>query len=247
MSMISYDDTVRARLAEWERRLLKPPGLLERTSKTVQTKINEKIPAKVHATITSTVKGIFHTVLFSLDYVPKGLPQAGLALQERDDKAAALVNTYKKIAAAEGAGTGAGGFALGLVDFPALIAIKMKCLFELAHLYGYSTRDYRERLFLLYVFQLAFSGREHKTGVYRTIQRWDSVSLQYPAGEQSLQTIDWEKLQQEYRDSIDFRKMLQLVPGIGAIVGAWANYGLLEELGEAAINSFRLRILGARP
>lgn len=247
MSRISYEDTVRARLAEWERRLLKPPGLLERTSKSVQTKINEKIPAKVHTAITSTVKGIFHTVLFSLDYVPKGLPQAGLTLQERDDKAAALVNTYKKIAAAEGAGTGAGGIVLGLVDFPALIAIKMKCLFELAHLYGYSTRDYRERLFLLYVFQLAFSGRDHKTGIYRTIRSWDSVSLQYPAGEQPLQTIDWEKLQQEYRDSIDFRKMLQLVPGIGAIVGAWANYGLLEELGEAAINSFRLRILDTRP
>jgi uncharacterized protein (DUF697 family) len=245
MTINAYEDSVRFRLAEWERRLLKPPGLLERTSKTVQTKINEKIPAKVHAALTSAVKGIFHTVLFTLDYVPKGLPQAGLTLQERDEKAAALVNTYKKIAAAEGAGTGAGGFALGLVDFPALIAIKMKCLFELAHLYGYSTRDYRERLFLLYVFQLAFSGRDHKTGVYRTIQSWDATAELYPPGELALQTIEWEKLQQEYRDAIDFRKMLQLVPGIGAIVGAWANYGLLEELGEAAINSFRLRLLGA--
>lgn len=245
MSTISYDDSIRSLLADWERRLMKPPGLLARTSKKVQTKINENIPAKVHAALTSAVKGIFHTVLFTLDYVPKGLPQTGLSLRERDDKAAALVNTYKKIAAAEGAGTGAGGFALGLVDFPALIAIKMKCLFELSHLYGHSTRDYRERLFLLYVFQLAFSGLDHKADIYRTIRNWDAVALQYPAGEQALQTIDWEKLQQEYRDAIDFRKMLQLVPGIGAIVGAWANYGLLEELGEAAINSFRLRLLDA--
>ncbi|WP_332090269.1 EcsC family protein [Paenibacillus sp. GYB003] len=243
--MMRYEDSVRAELADWERRLLKPPGFLERTSKSVQTKINEKIPAKVHNAITSAVKGIFHTVLFTLDFVPNGLPQAGLTLKERDEKAAALVNTYKKIAAAEGAGTGAGGIVLGLVDFPALIAIKMKCLFELAHLYGYSTHDYRERLFLLYVFQLAFSGRDHRAGVYRIVRDYDAFAGQYPAGEHALQSIDWEKLQQEYRDSIDFRKMLQLVPGIGAIVGAWANYGLLEELGEAAVNSFRLRLLKA--
>ncbi|MDF2725749.1 MAG: transporter-associated protein EcsC, partial [Paenibacillus sp.] len=105
--MNSYEETVRAQLAQWERQLFKPPGFLERTGKTVQTKINEKIPAKVHQTITSAVKGIFHTVLFTLDFVPKGLPQTGLTLKQRDDKAAALVNTYKKIAAAEGAGTGA--------------------------------------------------------------------------------------------------------------------------------------------
>ena len=79
--------------------------------------------------------------------------------------------------------------------------------------------------------------------VYRIVRDWDSFAQQYPAGEQALQSIDWEKLQQEYRDSIDFRKMLQLVPGIGAIVGAWANYSLLEELGETAIHSFRLRLL----
>lgn len=239
----SYENSIRVRLAEWERRLLKPPGLLERTSKSIQTKINEKIPAKVHAAITSAVKSVFSTVLFTLQYVPKSLPLTGLTLRERDEKAEQLVNTYKKIAAAEGAGTGAGGFALGLVDFPALIAIKMKFLFELAHTYGFSTRDYRERLFLLYVFQLAFSGREHRSFVYDKVRFWDDHAMLYPPGEQALQAVDWEKLQQEYRDSIDFRKMLQLVPGIGAIVGAWANYGLLETLGETAINSFRLRLL----
>lgn len=243
MSTITYENKIRVRLSQWERGLMKPPGLLAKTSKSIQTKINEQIPVKIQSALTTAVKGIFRTVLFTLDFVPKGLPQTGLTLQERDEKAAALINTYKKIAAAEGAGTGAGGFALGLVDFPALIAIKMKCLFELAHLYGFSTRDYRERLFLLYVFQLAFSGHDHKVRVFRIVRDWDEVSLQYPEGEHALKTVDWEKLQQEYRDAIDFRKMLQLVPGIGAIVGAWANYGLLEELGETGVNCFRLRLI----
>lgn len=244
-AMNEYEHEVRSRIDDWERNLLKPPGLLERTSKQVQSKINEKIPAKVHAALTSAVKSIFRTVLFTLDYVPATPPQTGLTLRQRDEQAALLVNRYKKIAAAEGAGTGAGGFALGLVDFPALIAIKMKCLFELSHIYGFSTRDYRQRLFLLYIFQLAFSGKEHKTDIYAAVRSWDEYVLRFPQEEEALHRIDWEKMQQEYRDSIDFRKMLQLLPGIGAIVGAWANYGLLEELGQTAIHSFQLRLLAA--
>ena len=55
--------------------------------------------------------------------------------------------------------------------------------------------------------------------------------------------LDWREFQQEYRDHIDFVKMLQLVPGIGAVVGALANYNLLDQLGETAKNCYRLRLL----
>ncbi len=241
--MRSYEDRVRRELTEWERKLIGPPGFLERTSKAVQNKINRVIPAKIHAALTAAVKTIVRTVLLGLEFVPKTPPQTGLTLQQRDEKAADVLSRYKKIAAAEGAGTGAGGWVLGLADFPALIAIKMKFLFELAHVYGYSTGDYRERLFLLHVFQLAFSSRERKSAVFQTVKQWDETVQRWPAHESYLQTIDWEQFQQEYRDAIDFRKMLQLVPGIGAVVGAWANYGLMEELGAAGINCYRLRIL----
>jgi hypothetical protein len=33
------------------------------------------------------------------------------------------------------------------------------------------------------------------------------------------------------------------MPGIGAIVGAYANYQLLDKLGETAMNCYRMRIL----
>lgn len=35
--------------------------------------------------------------------------------------------------------------------------------------------------------------------------------------------------------------MLQLVPGIGAAVGAYANYNLMDQLGEAVRNVYRWR------
>lgn len=243
--MPTYEERLQVRLADWERKLLMRPSLLGRTSKQIQIRINKAIPDKVHAALTSAVKGIVTTVQLGLEYAPKTPPLVGVSLEERDMKAQQLLSTYKKIAAAEGAGTGAGGFVLSLVDFPALIAIKLRFLFELAHVYGFSTKDVNERLFILYLFQLAFSSGEVRARTLRTVIEWNHVpELEaIPSYGVSLQTFDWGKFQMEYRDTIDFRKMLQLVPGIGAVVGAWANYGLLEELGVAAMNGYRIRWL----
>lgn len=241
----TYEDRVRVDLDRWVRRLLKPPGLLERTSKVLQTKVNDKIiPKKVHTVITATVKGLVKSVVFGLDFIPKSPPLDRIPLQERDQLAEILLAKYRKIAAAEGAGTGAGGFTLAIADFPALIAIKMKFLFELAHIYGFSTNDYRERLFLLYIFQLAFSSQEKRLELYKVILNWEKNLSSWPVEEGQLQQIDWEQFQREYRDTIDFRKTLQLIPGFGAVVGAWANYGLLDELGTVGMNCYRLRITG---
>jgi uncharacterized protein (DUF697 family) len=238
-----YEQQIAKALRLWEKELLKPPGLLEKTSKAVSQRINQVIPDKVHQTITATVKGIVQTSLFSIEYIPKSPPLAGLTLALRDHKAEELVSLYKKLAAAEGAGTGAGGILLGLADFPILIGIKMKLLFELAHIYGHSTSDYRERLCILNVFQLAFSSQKAKPALFHTIASWHETARALPPAESYAQHIDWKQLQQEYRDTIDLRKMLQLVPGIGAVVGAWANYGLLDELGQVAMNCYRLRWL----
>ncbi|MGG1556281.1 EcsC family protein [Paenibacillus ferrarius] len=241
-----YEQQMLRVLKRWEIKLQQPPGFVERTSKALQTRINRLLPDKMHTTITATFKGIIQTTLFGISYVPAGLPLRGLSLAERDGKAEELLSRYRKIAAVEGAGTGAGGILLGLADFPMLLGIKFKFLFELAHLYGYSTHDYRERLFILYVFQLAFSSAPKKPQLFETVRNWPTIAAAMPRTDDGMAGIDWLQLQQEYRDTIDFRKMLQLVPGIGAVVGAWANYDLLEELGVAAMNSYRLRWLQER-
>lgn len=241
--MGTYEHRLQMDLQVWEQGLLKPSGLIQNMSKRVQTKINSVIPDKVHAAITGAVRGIVTSVLFGLDFVPKTTPHVGLPLEDRDVKAKALMGTYQKVAAVEGAGTGAGGIMLGLADFPALIAIKMKFLFELAHLYGFNTKDFRERLFLLYVFQLAFSAPDQRGDLLAKIKNWERVAADFPPEQEYLQNVDWEQFQREYRDAIDFRKMLQLVPFIGAVVGAWANYGLIEELGVVAMNCYRLRLI----
>lgn len=243
MTYTSYEDEIKLKLAVWERELMKRPGMLQNISQSVQTKINQILPEKAHQTITTAVKGVVHTALFTAEYTPKNAPSSGDSLKDCDDKAEQVRSFYKKLAAAEGAGTGAGGIMLALADFPLLIGIKMKFLFELAHVYGYSTKDIRERLFILYVFQLAFSSLDKKRELLPKLKNWEAIASTIPKDERFQQQVNWRELQQEYRDTIDFRKMLQLIPGIGAIIGAWANYDLLDDLGEAGINAYRLRRL----
>ncbi|RYD04794.1 hypothetical protein N752_12780 [Desulforamulus aquiferis] len=140
----------------------------------------------------------------------------------------------------EGAGTGAGGIFLGLADFPLLLGLKIKFLFEVASLYGFDVKDYRERLYILHLFQLAFSSETRRAASYRKILNWQETLKGFPP-ELKLESIDWQLFQQEYRDHIDLVKMLQLIPGFGAVVGLCANYTLMNKLGETAINGYRLR------
>ena len=155
-------------------------------------------------------------------------------LQEREVLMKERMEFYRKAATIEGAGTGAGGIFLGLADFPLLLSIKMKFLSECSLIHGYDPKQYEERLFLLYVFQLAFSSDSHKKEVLYIIENWEKER-------EKLKELDWRTFQQEYRDYIDFVKMLQLIPGVGAVVGAYANYQLLDQLGEVAKFAYRIR------
>ncbi|AOZ90897.1 EcsC family protein [Paenibacillus crassostreae] len=240
---MNYEHKVKREVANWEQQMFKPPGWLENTSKTIGKRINHLIPPKVHSIITTTIRSIVRTALFGAEYTPSRPVQRTLELESADQEAKELFALYQKIAVAEGAGTGAGGIMFSMVDFPALIAIKMKFLFELAHVYGYDTKHFSERVFILKVFQMTFSGSENRARLLDSIKHWHIEKEQWLSDTEYSRNMDWGIFQIEYRDAIDFRKMLQMVPGIGAFAGAWANYTILEELREFAMNAYRLRKL----
>ncbi|MCW3088250.1 MAG: EcsC family protein, partial [Sediminibacterium sp.] len=120
------------------------------------------------------------------------------------------------------------------------IGIKLKLLYDIAALYGFDTGNYRERLYILYIFQLAFSSQEERRKVYIKMAAWQEHVETLP---EDINAFDWRTFQQEYRDYIDLAKMAQLVPVIGAPVGAVVNYRLLKKLGLTAMNAYRLRLL----
>ncbi|WP_442590910.1 EcsC family protein [Pedobacter sp. AW31-3R] len=235
--MTAYEEKAYIELQFWQRKMQKKPAVTDRLSKAVQQKINSFLPEKLHKGITVTIEKMVKAVLYGATYTTASSREEG-SLEFREALVRQQISFYQKTASVEGAVTGAGGILLGLADFPVLIVLKMKLLFEMAALYGYDVRDYKERLFILYVFQLAFSSQQSRNEVYLRIEGWQGYSNSLPdnAGD-----FDWRSFQQEYRDYIDLAKMAQLVPVIGAAVGAIANYKLLDQLGYTAMNCYRMR------
>lgn len=233
-----YEEKALLELMQWQKKISKKPSIIDSMTKGIQKKTNSLIPDKVHKVMTETIKNMVKAVLWGSEFIT-GTPVIKASLEERENLVREKINVYKKTAAVEGAGTGAGGFFLGLADFPLLLSIKMKFLFDTAKLYGYDVRDYRERLYILYVFQLAFSSRQRQLEIYSQMIEWNNYVQKLPM---DVDDFDWKTFQQEYRDYIDIAKMLQLMPGIGAAVGAYANYKLLDRLGETAMNAYRMRI-----
>jgi hypothetical protein len=237
--MDSYEQQISGELSLWQRKMQRGDSIVGRLTRGVQRKLNSILPEKVHSVITTAFKHTVKAVLTGAEFIA-GNPHTGTNLETTEIKVVDRINTYKNTSAAEGAITGAGGILLGLADFPLWLTLKMKMLFDIATVYGYDVSDHKERVYILYVFQLAFSSGDYRKEVYKKVADWDNYSKTLPPFDE----FDWRSFQQEYRDHIDLAKMLQLIPGVGAFVGFYVNRSLTEKLGQTAMNAYRLRKLG---
>lgn len=242
----NYIINVRRELERWEKQVLKEPWLLEKLSKGFQQRVDRLIPEKIHQSMAKAMQISVKSVISSIEMLPFSEQKLRNAdeklLIEKDFECDQLVSRYKKIAAAEGIGTGVGGILLAAADYPALLTIKLKFLSEAAQIYGFDIRNFSERLFFLKVFQLAFSSDESRSRIYYQVKHWNEniINMNDVTSEGSL---DWLDFYKEYKESIEFKKMLSFVPIIGAVFNGWGNYSLLEELGKTAKNSYRIRLL----
>lgn len=236
--MNAYEEQAFRQLRKWQAEMQEHPSFTGKVSKNIQDRINRAIPEKVHQVITTSIREMTRAVFYGAGFInPQPLERASLRVREH--KVRGRIRFYRNTAAAEGAVTGAGGILLGLADFPLWLALKMKLLFEIAALYGYDVRDYRERLYMLHIFQLTFSAQQQRTSVYTTLANWEVYLQGLP---RDINAFDWRTFQQDYRDYIDIAKLIQLIPGIGAVAGAYVNHRLTEKLGNYAINAYRLRL-----
>lgn len=235
--MTQYDIKAGNELRKWQKKMQRKPSLINRMSKGMQNKINNLIPEKVHTALTGTIKQMVKAVLFG-SKITTDPPRTQGSLEVREAVVEEKIKFYRKAAAIEGGVTGAGGILMGLADFPLLLGIKLKMLFDIASVYGFDVRDYKERVYLLYIFQLAFSSQEQRRKVYTQLEDWNKQHQSFPT---DINQFDWRTFQQEYRDYIDIAKMAQLVPLIGAPVGVVVNYQLIKKLGITAMNAYRMR------
>ncbi|MEG2788470.1 MAG: EcsC family protein [Romboutsia sp.] len=235
--MNNYNINAIKELEKWKKGMRKNPSIIERTSKGMQNKFNDILPKKYHEIMTSAIKNMIKTVLFGYKYVTKK-PYKNITLEERELLASQKIKNYKTAARIEGAGTGAGGILIGLTDLPLLLGIKVKLLYDIAAIYGYDVSDYRERIYILYILQLAFSSKKNMNDIFLKMENWKEYSNTLP---QNVNDFDWRNFQQEYRDYLDLAKLFQLMPGIGAVVGFYINGKLIDRLSKMAIFSYRMR------
>lgn len=240
LDMDKYQENIKIELEFWKREMMKKPSFLNNTTDRIQKKINSYIPDKVHTAITATIRTMVKAVLLGSEYTTSPLPEEQMGLIYREALVKEKIENYGKAGAAEGGITGAGGFLMSMADFPLLVGIKIKLLFEIAALYGFDVRDFRERLYILYIFQLAFSSQSGATKVYMHLEGWEEKLHILP---ENADHFDWQTFQQEYRDYIDIAKLAQLLPVVGAAVGAVANYRLIKKLGKTAMMAYRMRLL----
>jgi hypothetical protein len=104
-------------------------------------------------------------------------------------------------------------------------------------------KDYKERVYILHIFQLTFSSQAHRNEVYGIIEDWEKQKEMLPG---DIHQFDWRTFQLEYRDYIDLAKLFQLIPVVGAVVGAYVNHRLTNKLGANAMNAYRLRCVAHR-
>ncbi|MEP1033490.1 EcsC family protein [Ekhidna sp.] len=232
-----YHQLIATELLQWQTAMRRKPNFWNRTTKKVQKKVNSIIPEKVHKAITKAIKEITRAVIFGSGFTTRTRREVK-TLEEIEIKVKERINFYSSSAAVEGAATGFGGFLLSLADFPLWLTLKMKMLFEIASRYGYDTKDYKERVYILYIFQLTFSSQQLRNEVFEKMENWEITKEKLP---NDFNAFDWRTFQLEYRDYIDLAKLLQLIPGIGAIAGALVNHKLTNKLGKTAVNAYRMR------
>jgi len=234
-----YEEKVYNELKVWKKSMDEPPSTLGSIAKSIQIRINNLIPERIHEVMTNAIRQMTKTVIFGahLTTVKTAHEESLSAIEEKvKDK----IDVYSKTAAAEGAVTGYGGILMGMADLPLWLSIKIKLLFEIANLYGQDLSDYKERIYLLHIFQLTFSRHKQRKKIFSLMKNWDKEKQKLP---EDINQFDWRNFQIEYRDYLDLAKLLQLIPGFGAFVGLYINHKLTNKLGVYAMNSYRMRLL----
>ena len=179
-----------------------------------------------------------HNDLYSLD------------LEAVDSSIGYLAAKYKSLAAAEGGVTGVFGFAGIAVDIPALVAMNLRAIGEYATYCGFDVARQEERLFLMNVLGLASSANSaakgaamaHLTKLAKEVaQRKTWMEL-----ERNAFVVVIKKIAQALGVRLTKAKLAQLVPAVGAGIGAGYNSYYTAQVCDAAYHLYRERFLAMK-
>lgn len=151
-----------------------------------------------------------------------------------------IIEKRKKFAAIQGAATGVGGIFTLAIDIPALLAVSLKALQELAIIHGYDPNEKDERIFIIKVMQFSMADVVGKRAILDELSNFYRKEG-HESGEMISQLQGWREVVYTYRNQFGWKKLFQMVPLAGIIFGAFTNRSMINDLSEAGIMLYRKR------
>lgn len=148
-----------------------------------------------------------------------------------------------------GAATGLGGVALLAADVPALFAVNLRMVQSIALGYGYDLADPAERHYALHIFRVAAGDPRTRIGLTQELAVVRGALTRGALDELAtasaiatgMQTL--RRMAAKVGIEIAERKLLAMVPIIGAGIGAGFNYLFTHEVAATARMGYRKRWL----
>lgn len=150
-----------------------------------------------------------------------------------------ITEQRKKVATIQGASTGIGGIFTLAIDIPALLAISLKTLQEIAIIHGYDPKEKSERVFIIKCLQFSSADIVGKKAILNELSTF--YQEERNSAEMMSQLQGWREVVYTYRDQFGWKKLFQMVPIVGLVFGAFTNRSMVNDLAETATMLYRKR------
>ncbi|HJV17295.1 MAG TPA: EcsC family protein, partial [Bacillales bacterium] len=162
-----------------------------------------------------------------------------IPLKSMDKISQEVVERRKKFASIQGASTGIGGIFTLAIDIPALLAISLKTLQEIAIIHGYDPNEKSERIFIIKCLQFSSADIVGKETIIKELSGYYRKENQ--SAEIMSQLQGWREVVYTYRDQFGWKKLFQMIPIVGIVFGAFTNRSMINDLAETGIMLYRKR------
>lgn len=150
-----------------------------------------------------------------------------------------LSEKRKKAATFQGASTGIGGIFTLAIDVPAVLAISLKTLQEIAMIHGYDPKEKNERVFIIKCLQFSTADIVGKEAILNELSEYSQGNKSTREAISQLQ--GWREVTMTFTESFGWKKLFQMVPVAGIIFGAFANRQMIKDLAETGTMLYQKR------
>lgn len=228
--------------------VMKTPGVGSVVQKSAEGILSVGNDLAQRSVRTEAIHRAYHKAGHDGIFAPRDIHE--LSLEDVDEVIGWLGAKYRGIAVAEGGVSGAVGLPGIPPDIIALVTLNLRAIGEYAAYCGFSVNSQEERLFVMNVLGLASS----PTDASKTVALAQLVRI----GKDIARDRTWKQLQ-EHSFVVILRqiakvlgvrltkaKLAQILPAVGALVGAGFNSYYTSRVCDAAYHLYRERFLAAK-